>query len=75
MGRRQFSQVLFLNSWYMFCVFVLEIPTGTVADFFGRKISIFLGSVVYILAVIVYVSYPNFYVFLAGEQSGLWLSR
>jgi MFS family permease len=66
-GGISFSRVLFLNSWYMFCVFVFEIPTGTIADFFGRKISIFLGSVVCILAVIVYVSYPNFYVFLTGE--------
>jgi len=24
-------QVLFLNFWYMFCVFIFEIPTGTVA--------------------------------------------
>jgi MFS family permease len=66
-GGISFSQVLVLNTWFMFCIFVLEIPTGTVADFFGRKISMFLGSVVCVLAVFVYVSYPNFYVFLAGE--------
>lgn len=66
-GGISFSQVLFINSWYMFCVFLFEIPTGTVADFFGRKISLFLGSVVCMMAVVVYVSYPNFYVFLAGE--------
>jgi MFS family permease len=66
-GGISFSQVLLLNSWYLFCVFALEIPTGTVADFFGRKTSMFLGSVVSILAIIVYVSYPNFYVFMAGE--------
>jgi MFS family permease len=66
-GRISFSQVLFLNSWYMFCVFLFEIPTGTIADFFGRKISMFLGSVVSILAIIIYVSYPNIYVFMAGE--------
>jgi MFS family permease len=66
-GRIRFSQVLFLNAWFMFCVFMLEIPTGTVADFFGRKTSMLLGSVVFILAVVVYVSYPSFYVFLVGE--------
>ena len=66
-GGISFSRVLFLNSWYMFCVFIFEIPTGTVADFFGRKISMFIGSIVCILAVVVYVSYPNFYVFMAGE--------
>ncbi len=66
-GGIRFSQVLVLNTWYMFCVFIFEIPTGTVADFFGRRTSMLLGSVVFVLAVIVYVSYPNFYVFLAGE--------
>jgi MFS family permease len=66
-GGISFSRVLFLNTWYMFCVFAFEIPTGTIADFFGRKISMLMGSIVSILAVIVYVSYPNFYVFMAGE--------
>ena len=66
-GGISYSQVLILNSWYLFCVFILEIPTGTVADFFGRKTSMFLGSIVSILGILTYVSYPNFYVFLAGE--------
>lgn len=66
-GRISFSQVMFLNTWYTLCVFMLEIPTGTIADFFGRKTSMLLGSIVSILAILVYVSYPNFYVFLAGE--------
>jgi MFS family permease len=66
-GGISFSQVLFLNSWFMFCIFIFEIPTGTVADFFGRKTSMLMGSFVCILAVVVYASYPNFYVFLAGE--------
>lgn len=69
-GGISFSNALFLNSWYMFCIFVFEIPTGTVADFFGRKISMLLGGVVMIFAVIVYASYPNFYVFMLGET--LW---
>ncbi|MBN1570591.1 MAG: MFS transporter [Acidobacteria bacterium] len=66
-GGISFSRVLLLNTWYMFCVFAFEIPTGTVADFFGRKTSMLMGSIVSILAVLVYVSYPNFYVFMAGE--------
>jgi MFS family permease len=66
-GGISFSRVLFLNTWYMFCVFAFEIPTGTVADFFGRKLSMLMGSTVSVLAVIIYVSYPNFYIFMAGE--------
>ncbi len=66
-GGISYSGVLFLNFWYLLCIFVFEIPTGTVADFLGRKTSMLLGSMVSILAVLVYVSYPNFYVFMAGE--------
>ena len=69
-GGISFSRVLFLNFWYLFCVFLFEVPTGTVADVFGRKTSMLAGSAVSILAVLVYSSYPNFYVFLAGET--LW---
>jgi MFS family permease len=66
-GGISFSQVLFIQSWFLFCVFAFEIPTGTIADFFGRKISMLIGSAVGVLAAIVYTSYPNFFVFLAGE--------
>jgi MFS family permease len=48
-------------------VFILEIPTGTVADFLGRKMSIILAFVMDIICTLVYVSYPSFIVFLAGE--------
>lgn len=66
-GGIRLSQVLFLNAWFMFWNFVLEVPTGTVADFLGRKVSLALGSVVGILAAYVYVSQPSFVVFLIAE--------
>ena len=28
------SRVLWLNAWFMFCIFLFEIPTGSVADFY-----------------------------------------
>ena len=61
------SQVLFINSWFMFWNFVLEVPTGTVADFLGRKISLALGSIIAVIAAAVYISKPDFYSFLAAE--------
>jgi MFS family permease len=66
-GGIKFSQILFLNAWFMFWNFLLEIPTGTVADFLGRKVSIILGCVVGVIGILVYVSYPNFYIFLTAE--------
>jgi len=66
-GGLTFSQIMILQSWFMFWILVLEIPTGTVADFWGRKISILLGLTVGAVGVLVYSSYPSFYVFLLGE--------
>jgi MFS family permease len=61
------SQIMLLNSWFMLCNFLLEVPTGTIADFFGRKISLILGSIFALIAAIVYVSKPSFYIFLLAE--------
>ena len=66
-GRIKFSQILFLNAWFMFWNFLLEIPTGTVADFFGRKVSMVLGCIVGAVGALFYASYPNFVIFLTGE--------
>lgn len=60
-------QTQFLQSWFMFWIFVLEIPTGAVADYLGRKHSLALGALVYTLAMVVYGSVPDFRVFLAAE--------
>lgn len=66
-GGITFSQILYLNSAFMFFVFILEVPTGTVADFFGRKVSMQISCFVSCAAVLTYISYPDFYVFLAAE--------
>lgn len=66
-GGIKFSQILFLNAWFWFWNFLLEIPTGTVADFLGRKVSVILGCIVAVIGVLVYVSHPNYIIFLAAE--------
>jgi len=63
-GGLRFAQVLFLQAWFMFCVFLLEIPTGTLADFLGRKVSIITGACMGVLGALVYASYPHYGVFL-----------
>ncbi|MBI3034143.1 MFS transporter [Candidatus Woesearchaeota archaeon] len=62
-----FAQVMILQSWFMLCVFILEIPTGAVADKIGRKKSLLLGIIAFIAFVFVYPSTKSFYVFMAGE--------
>ncbi|MFH0906449.1 MAG: MFS transporter [archaeon] len=66
-GKISFTQIMILQSWFMFWIFALEIPTGAVADYLGRKWSIILGALATIVAVLVYTSSPNFYIFLLGE--------
>jgi MFS family permease len=66
-GGLKLSQVLFLNSWFMLWNFLLEAPTGTVADFLGRKASLMAGSLTAAAAAFLYVTKPDFSVFLAAE--------
>jgi len=66
-GGISLAQVLFLNAWFFLCNFVFEVPTGTVADYLGRKVSLALGNVVGLVAALVYVSRPSFPVFMVAE--------
>ena len=66
-GGLTLAQVLFLNAWFFFCNFLFEVPTGTVADFLGRKVSLALGSGVAVGAALLYVSRPSLPVFMAAE--------
>lgn len=69
-GKLSFTQIMLLQSWFMFCIVMLEIPTGAVADYLGRKYTIAVGALLCVAAVVVYTSIPNFYVFMIGET--LW---
>ena len=66
-GNITFTQVMILQSWFMFWIFILEIPTGAFADYIGRKQSLALATLFNIVAVFIYGSIPNFYIFLLGE--------
>lgn len=60
-------QVQLLQSWFMFWLFVMEIPTGIIADKFGRKHSMAMGAAVVAVAAVVYSLVPNIWVFLLAE--------
>ncbi len=66
-GGIRFFQVMVLQSFYVFSVFLLEVPTGAVADHLGRKVSLILAALVNAASVLVYASTPSFAVFLAAE--------
>lgn len=61
------SQVQFIQSWFLFWVFVLEIPTGAVADYWGRKHSMVLGAALFGVGMLIYGSEPLITRFLLAE--------
>jgi len=66
-GKISFFQVMILQTWFVIWVFLLEIPTGAIADFWGRKTSLALACLVSALGAFVYASQPEFLMFLLGE--------
>jgi MFS family permease len=61
-------QVLLIQSWFMISVTLLEIPTGFVADRFGRRLSLILGAISASIGFLLYGLYPNIYLFLVSES-------
>jgi len=61
------SQVQFLQSWFMFCIFILEVPTGAVADYLGRKYSVAIGALAVTCGALLYGSIPSFTIFILAE--------
>jgi len=66
-GRISFFQIMVLQSWFVLWVLVLEIPTGAIADYWGRKKALIIAAMLHAIGVLVYVSVQNFYVFMLGE--------
>jgi len=61
------AAALGLQSWFTFCVFLLEVPTGVVADKYGRKHSAALGCLSVAVATLVYSAAPRLELFVVAE--------
>ncbi|MBD3280002.1 MFS transporter [Candidatus Dojkabacteria bacterium] len=61
------TQIQILQSFFYIFVLTFELPTGIIADRFGRKTSLVIGSTSWVIGAIVYASTPSFYIFIAGE--------
>ncbi len=66
-GRLSFVQIFGLQTWFMLMNFLMEVPTGAVADRFGRKVSVALGGFLLAAATLLYGSFPHIGVFVVGE--------
>ena len=61
------TQIQILQSWFMFWVFIFEVPTGIVGDLKGTKFSVILGTILIGIGRIVYILYPHLFLFLLAE--------
>jgi MFS family permease len=57
-------QIISLEAWLIASVTLLEIPTGVIADKFGRKISIVLANVCYVISMAIYIYAYNYWAFV-----------
>lgn len=59
-----------INLSFMLANFILEIPTGAIADLFGRKKSVMLGCLGLSLSFLVYYFSDSFWLFVLAEVIG-----
>ncbi len=61
------QQVFILQTFFSIAIFALEIPSGYIADSFGRKNSIVLGSIIGLASFIVYALSYSFWPMVLAE--------
>jgi MFS family permease len=67
-GGLSLSELMMIQAWFSLCVLLFEIPTGTLADTFGRKNTVILSFFTNVIGVILYVVYPTFWMFMLAEM-------
>lgn len=63
-------EINLLNACFMIANFLFEIPTGAIADFFGKKRSVIAGLWVYAISFLIYFLADHFWQFLLAEIIG-----
>lgn len=61
------TQIMLLQSIYAVGVSILELPTGAFADYFGKKKSLLLGALFWVVGCLWYGSSNSFWQFALGE--------
>lgn len=65
-----YTRIFILEAFFMFWIFVLEIPTGVVADKYGRKVSIILGGLFSAISISIFGFINNYLAFFLAEFIG-----
>ncbi len=66
-GGLTLSQLFLLQGWFFLWIFLLEVPTGAVADKYGRKTSLILASACLVTATAIYATGAGLVRFLIAE--------
>lgn len=69
-GGLNFLQIMILQSWFMLWICALEMPSGAVADYMGRKYALIVACVINMAGAVAYGIVPNFLIFMVAEV--LW---
>ena len=62
-----FSEIMFLQAISAIAIVLFEVPTGAVADKIGRKFSIALSKLMWILSLMIYIIGGTFFHFMIAE--------
>ncbi|MFX0042070.1 MAG: MFS transporter [Candidatus Hodarchaeota archaeon] len=66
-GGLTFFQIMILQSYFMLMIFLLEIPSGAIADHIGRNIALMLSALSVAIAAFTYSIAPNILLFFLAE--------
>ncbi|HLC36994.1 MAG TPA: MFS transporter [archaeon] len=66
-GGMNFFQILLTQAAFHGAIFLFEVPTGAVADKFGRKHSTSIGFLLMTIVMLLYPTFPGFYNFVLFE--------
>lgn len=61
-----FGAMLF-QSYFTIVILLLEIPCGAISDYFGKKLSLFLGGFMGVIGTVMYSVYQNIFLFIIAE--------
>ncbi|MAO71096.1 MAG: MFS transporter [Flavobacteriales bacterium] len=60
-------EVMILQSVYSFTIAITEIPSGYIADYFGRKNSLILGTVLTFCGYLIFSNFSSFEIFICAQ--------
>ncbi|MFW9773219.1 MAG: MFS transporter [Promethearchaeota archaeon] len=66
-GGLTYSEMMTLQGYFMFIIFVFEIPSGAIADFLGRKKALSLSALTVVIAAFLYSIVPFMLLFYLAE--------